>query len=82
MTELIWDGKYKDGKKVGPVRIELPFQTVETVNETAQATSIDARQALCWRRNRLAQSAHLGRQEICASLPTARICWQSQSDLY
>src|SRR5258706_12540970 len=35
MTELIWDGKYKDGKKVAPVRIELPFQTVETVNETA-----------------------------------------------
>ncbi len=32
----MWDGKYKDGKKVGPVRIELPFQTVETVNETAQ----------------------------------------------
>ncbi len=31
MTELVWDGK-----KVGPVRIELPFQTVETVNETAQ----------------------------------------------
>ncbi len=36
MTELTWDGKYKDGKKVGPVRIVLPFQTVETVNETAQ----------------------------------------------
>src|SRR5947208_3964465 len=36
MTELIWDGKYKDGKKVSPVRIALPFQTVETVNETAQ----------------------------------------------
>src|SRR2546430_16242958 len=36
MTELIWDGKYKDGKKVGPIRIELPYQTVETVNETAQ----------------------------------------------
>lgn len=36
MTELVWDGKYKDGKKVGPVRIALPFQTVETVNETAQ----------------------------------------------
>lgn len=33
MTELIWDGKYKDGKKVSPVRIELPFQTIETVNE-------------------------------------------------
>ena len=36
MTELSWDGKYKDGKKVGPVRIVLPFQTVETINETAQ----------------------------------------------
>jgi adenine-specific DNA-methyltransferase len=36
MTELMWDGKYKDGKKVGPVRIALPFQTVETVNESAQ----------------------------------------------
>jgi len=36
MVELIWDGKYKDGKKQGPVRIALPFQTVETVNESAQ----------------------------------------------
>jgi len=36
MTELIWDGKYKDGKKVAPVRISLPFQTIETVNESAQ----------------------------------------------
>ena len=36
MTELIWEGKYIDGKKVRPVRIALPFQTVETVNETAQ----------------------------------------------
>ena len=37
MTELIWEGKYnQDGKKNGPVRIALPFQTVETVNETAQ----------------------------------------------
>ena len=37
MTELIWDGKYKDGKKQGPVRIALPFQTIETVNEDTQA---------------------------------------------
>ncbi len=41
MTELIWDGKYKpgaDGKlvKQGPLRVALPFQTVETVNESAQ----------------------------------------------
>jgi DNA modification methylase len=37
MTELIWEGKYDaHGKKQGPVRIALPFQTVETVNESAQ----------------------------------------------
>ncbi|HTU33324.1 MAG TPA: DNA methyltransferase [Candidatus Acidoferrum sp.] len=37
MTELIWDGKYDaSGKKQGPVRIPLPFQTIETVNESAQ----------------------------------------------
>ena len=37
MTELIWDGKYdEDGKKVAPLRVALPFQTVETVNESAQ----------------------------------------------
>ena len=36
MTELIWDGKYKEGKKVAPVRIALPFQTIETVNESSQ----------------------------------------------
>lgn len=36
MTELMWEGKYKDGKRVAPIRIPLPFQTVETVNESAQ----------------------------------------------
>ena len=36
MAELIWDGKYKDGKRVAPLRVALPFQTVETVNESAQ----------------------------------------------
>jgi len=45
MTELIWDGKYKDGKRVAPVRIALPFQTVETVNESAQ---VRARQYDLW----------------------------------
>jgi DNA modification methylase len=63
MTELIWDGKYKDGKKQGPVRIALPFQTIETVNETAQdrqrslelfATGRDAswRNSLIWGDNK------------------------------
>src|SRR5438128_9033258 len=36
MTELTWDGKCKNGKKQGPVRIALPLQTIETVNESAQ----------------------------------------------
>ncbi len=37
MAELIWDGKYDEhGHKRAPVCIELPFQTVETVNESAQ----------------------------------------------
>jgi len=36
MAELIWDGKYKDGRKVAPLKVALPFQTVETINESAQ----------------------------------------------
>src|SRR5919199_2140051 len=37
MVELIWDGKYDAaGRRVAPLRIALPFQTVETVNESAQ----------------------------------------------
>lgn len=37
MTELVWEGKYdKSGHKAAPIRVSLPFQTVETVNETAQ----------------------------------------------
>ncbi len=36
-TELTWDGKYNaDGTKKSPIRVELPFQAVETVNESAQ----------------------------------------------
>ena len=34
MVELIWDGKYdENGKRVAPLKVALPFQTVETVNE-------------------------------------------------
>lgn len=37
MAELIWKGKYDDqGHRVAPLRVALPFQTVETVNESAQ----------------------------------------------
>jgi hypothetical protein len=59
MAELIWDGKYKDGRKVAPVRVALPFQTVETVNEStadrqrtlslfAQGRDTDWRNRLIW----------------------------------
>ena len=37
MAELTWDGKYDEaGRRVGSPRISLPFQTVETINESAQ----------------------------------------------
>nr|HPL76403.1 hypothetical protein [Paludibacteraceae bacterium] len=36
MTEIIWDGKYTNDKKTAPIRIALPFQTIETVNESVQ----------------------------------------------
>ncbi|WP_395091804.1 site-specific DNA-methyltransferase [Armatimonas sp.] len=45
MTELIWDGKYtqdaKSGKRIKtpPVRVSLPFQTIETVNESTEDRS-------------------------------------------
>jgi hypothetical protein len=36
-AELNWDGKYDGtGRRVAPLRVALPFQTVETVNESAQ----------------------------------------------
>ncbi|MHB8508656.1 MAG: site-specific DNA-methyltransferase [Candidatus Dormibacteria bacterium] len=41
MTELVWEGKYdKDGRKVAPLRAALPFQTVETINESAQERQV------------------------------------------
>ena len=37
MAELIWDGKYdRDVQRRAPVKLALPFQTVETVNESVQ----------------------------------------------
>ena len=37
VVELVWDGKYgPDEQKARPVRLALPFQEVETVNESAQ----------------------------------------------
>ena len=37
MVELIWDGKYDaSGNRTAPPRLKLPFQTLETVNESVQ----------------------------------------------
>ena len=37
MPELIWNGKYDAaGRRVAPLRVALPFQTAETVNESVQ----------------------------------------------
>src|ERR1017187_7213229 len=37
-AELVWEGKYDSaGNRVAPLRVALPFQTVETVNESAAA---------------------------------------------
>jgi adenine specific DNA methylase Mod len=36
VAELRWDGKYdSQGSQVAPLRVALPFQTVETINESA-----------------------------------------------
>src|SRR5712664_1640409 len=35
--ELLWEGKYDEhGKRVAPLRVALPFQTIETINEATQ----------------------------------------------
>ena len=46
MAELIWQGKYRDGKRVAPARVALPLQTVETVNRSP--TPADWRNRLIW----------------------------------
>ena len=53
-TELVWDGKYDaKGNRVAPLRVALPFQTVETINESAQERARNLFQQLRrpWRRN-------------------------------
>ena len=37
LVEIVWKGKYDDaGRKVPPTKIQLPLQTIETVNESTQ----------------------------------------------
>ncbi|MGA3071813.1 MAG: hypothetical protein ABSD43_16525 [Terracidiphilus sp.] len=43
MTELIWDGKYVDGKRQSPVRVALPFQTIILGNDATKTLEIRVR---------------------------------------
>lgn len=58
MTELRWDGKYDSaGSRIPILRVPLPFQTIETVNESTQQRQLTLeryrqRRELEWR-NRL-----------------------------
>jgi len=37
MVEIIWDGKYDaNGRRHAPLRLKLPFQTVEAVSASTQ----------------------------------------------
>ena len=42
MVELTWQSKYDaNAKRAAPLRVQLPFQTVETVNESARHKALD-----------------------------------------
>ncbi|GAI09574.1 unnamed protein product, partial [marine sediment metagenome] len=37
LVELLWDRKYEEsGAKTAPLQLALPFQTIETLNESSQ----------------------------------------------
>ncbi len=70
MPELIWTGKYDErDKKVAPLKVSLPFQTIETVNESNNERTIQlVRQRHRANRNAVAlpQSAAKRFQQIAA----------------
>jgi hypothetical protein len=81
-AELVWDGKYDaDGRRVAPLRVTLPFQTVESVNESAQ----DRQRSLFapeFHKGVLAQPADLGRQEVYPAVPAVRVRGQGEPHLH
>ncbi|GEM_PF-6356079 len=59
VAELIWEGKYdKDGRRVAPLRVTLPFQTVETVNESVQQRQLSLERFESDSKYPLERSAH------------------------
>ena len=93
-TELVWLGKYNDDgtlKEVPPVN--LPFQVIETVNEsraTREAKKGSAGIAVrCLRgqrgrhlRGRMEEQAHLGRQPAGDGIAAGEVRGESRSDLH
>ena len=59
MAELSWHGKHdKDGKRNGPLRVALPFQTVDTVNQSVE----DPQMCRRYPRQRRSRQAGVGTQ--------------------
>ena len=82
-AELVWEGKYDaEGRRVAPLRVALPFQTVETVNESAQDRQRGFLFGAGFRRGGMAQPADLGRQEIRAAVAAGRIRGQGEPHLH
>jgi hypothetical protein len=81
-VRLTWDGQYDaEGRRVGPTKLALPFQTIETVNESG-AVRAPARTLRAGPADRVAQPPDLGRQEICAARALARFRRRGQPDLH
>jgi hypothetical protein len=56
MTELVWDGmNHSEGKKLGPIRVEFPFQTVETINESVEQCQLTLKRFFVGRSARIAR---------------------------
>ena len=87
-TELIWPGKYnQDGTLKEVPRVSLPFQIIETVNEsraTREAKKTQPRSLFDTYegkegdtfRGGLAQQAHLGRQPAGDGLAAGTLRWE------
>ena len=82
MTELIWDGKYKDGKKQSPVRVALPFQTIETVNESAADRRRTMEMFSTGRETEWRNRLIWGDKKYVLPSLLPEIRWQSESDLH
>jgi hypothetical protein len=77
LTELVRNGKYKDGKKVGPVRLALPFQAAGIVDETAQERQLALDLLCAW--HEIGRRSYLVQAMIrnCVTVHASRFVWRS-----